>query len=165
MFIHLQLQHAQPDYLFRLEISQCRLCYVIYCISSLLILWCFDSWVYFQAWRAATLCPFGGIDMFPSLDALLKNGKSKTIQAIELEGGVGQQWRLWKWASYCASEVNSRVCFFLFDIVLYMFKNCFDFSLTSLLWYTNLEYCYFRKSVNKMVAVMRWLYMLYSAVT
>jgi len=42
--------------------------------------------------------------MFPSLDALLKNGKSKTIQAIELEGGVGQQWRLWKWASYCASE-------------------------------------------------------------
>ena len=53
----------------------------------------------------------------------------------------------------------------LFDIVLYMFKNCFDFSLTSLLWYTNLEYCYFRKSVNKMVAVMRWLYMLYSAVT
>jgi len=82
--------------------------------------------------------------MFPSLDALLKNGKSKTIQAIELEGGVGQQWRLWKWASYCASEVNSRVCFFLFDIVLYMFKNSSDFSLTSLLWYTHLEYCYFK---------------------
>jgi len=118
-----------------------------------------------QAWRAATLCPFGGIDMFPSLDALLKNGKSKTIQAIELEGGVGQQWRLWKWASYCASEVNSRVCFFLFDIVLYMFKNSSDFSLTSLLWYTHLEYCYFRKYMNKMVVIMRWLYMLYSAVT
>jgi len=61
----------------------------------------------FQAWRAATLCPFGGIDMFSSLDALLKNGKSRTLQAIELEGGVGRQWRLWKWASYGASEVNS----------------------------------------------------------
>ena len=77
--------------------------------------------------------------MFSSLDALLKNGKSRTLQAIELEGGVGQQWRLWKWASYCASEVNSRVCFFLFEIVLHMFKNCSDFSLTSLLWYTHLE--------------------------
>ncbi|CAL4986239.1 unnamed protein product [Urochloa decumbens] len=57
-----------------------------------------------QAWRAATLRPFGGIDMFPSLDALLKNGKSRTLQAIELESGMGRQWRLWKWASYCASE-------------------------------------------------------------
>ncbi|CAN6363575.1 unnamed protein product [Urochloa humidicola] len=57
-----------------------------------------------QAWRAATLCPFGGINMFPSLDALLKNGKSRTLQAIELESGIGRQWRLWKWASYCASE-------------------------------------------------------------
>ncbi|XP_062182499.1 nuclear pore complex protein NUP107 [Phragmites australis] len=57
-----------------------------------------------QAWRAATLCPFGGIDLFPSLDALLKNGKSRALQAIELESGVGRQWRLWKWASYCASE-------------------------------------------------------------
>ncbi|KAJ1276589.1 hypothetical protein BS78_05G226100 [Paspalum vaginatum] len=57
-----------------------------------------------QAWRAATLCPFGGIDMFPSLDALVKNGKSRTLQAVELESGVGRQWRLWKWASYCASE-------------------------------------------------------------
>ena len=33
----------------------------------------------------------------------------------------------------------SRVCFFLFEIVLHMFKNCSDFSLTSLLWYTHLE--------------------------
>ncbi|RLM58264.1 hypothetical protein C2845_PM18G11880 [Panicum miliaceum] len=57
-----------------------------------------------QAWRAATLSPFGGIDMFPSLDALLKNGMSRTLQAIELESGIGRQWRLWKWASYCASE-------------------------------------------------------------
>ncbi|KAG8090488.1 hypothetical protein GUJ93_ZPchr0011g26904 [Zizania palustris] len=57
-----------------------------------------------QAWRAATLCPFGGIDLFPSLEAMLKNGKSRTLQAIELESGVGRQWRLWKWASYCASE-------------------------------------------------------------
>ncbi|KAL6908067.1 hypothetical protein ACP4OV_002237 [Aristida adscensionis] len=57
-----------------------------------------------QSWRAATLCPFGGIDMFPSLDAMFKNGKARTLQAIELESGVGRQWRLWKWASYCASE-------------------------------------------------------------
>jgi hypothetical protein len=28
------------------------------------------------------------------------------LQAIELESGIGRQWRLWKWASYCASEVN-----------------------------------------------------------
>ena len=45
--------------------------------------------------------------MSPSLDALHKNGKYRTLQAIELESGVGRQWRLWKWASYCASEVNS----------------------------------------------------------
>ncbi|VAH13155.1 unnamed protein product [Triticum turgidum subsp. durum] len=57
-----------------------------------------------QSWRAATLCPFGGIDLFPSLEAMLKNGNSRTLQAIELESGIGRQWRLWKWASYCASE-------------------------------------------------------------
>lgn len=57
-----------------------------------------------QAWRVATLCPFGGINMFPSLNALHKNGKYRTLQAMELESGVGRQWRLWKWASYCASE-------------------------------------------------------------
>jgi nuclear pore complex protein Nup107 len=45
--------------------------------------------------------------MFPSLNALHKNGKYRTLQAMELESGVGRQWRLWKWASYCASEVNS----------------------------------------------------------
>ncbi|CAO2142575.1 unnamed protein product [Urochloa humidicola] len=57
-----------------------------------------------QPWRAASLRPFGGIDMFPSLDTLVKNGKSRTLQAIEMESGMGRQWRLWKWASYCASE-------------------------------------------------------------
>ncbi|OWM86025.1 hypothetical protein CDL15_Pgr027251 [Punica granatum] len=57
-----------------------------------------------QPWRAATLSPFGGLDLFPSVDALMKNGKDQTLQAIELESGVGHQWRLWKWASYCASE-------------------------------------------------------------
>ncbi|PON93456.1 Nuclear pore protein [Trema orientale] len=57
-----------------------------------------------QPWRAATLCPFGGLDQFPSVEALLKNGKDRTLQAIELESGIGHQWRLWKWASYCASE-------------------------------------------------------------
>ncbi|GFY97219.1 hypothetical protein Acr_11g0015250 [Actinidia rufa] len=57
-----------------------------------------------QSWRAATLCPFGGLNLFPSVDALIKNGKSRTLQAIELESGIGHQWRLWKWATYCASE-------------------------------------------------------------
>ncbi|CAA7401213.1 unnamed protein product [Spirodela intermedia] len=57
-----------------------------------------------QSWRAATLCPFGGLEQFPSVEAVEKNGKSRVLQAIELESGVGHQWRLWKWASYCASE-------------------------------------------------------------
>lgn len=57
-----------------------------------------------QPWRAATLCPFGGLDQLPSIDALVKNGKNRTLQAIELESGIGHQWRLWKWASYCTSE-------------------------------------------------------------
>ncbi|XP_060972086.1 nuclear pore complex protein NUP107 [Cannabis sativa] len=61
-----------------------------------------------QPWRAATLCPFGGRDQFPSVEALLKNGKDRTLQAIELESGIGHQWRLWKWASYCASEKISH---------------------------------------------------------
>ena len=43
--------------------------------------------------------------MFPSVEALIKNGKNRTLQAIELESGFGNQLRLWKWASYCASEV------------------------------------------------------------
>ncbi|KAJ4958550.1 hypothetical protein NE237_025661 [Protea cynaroides] len=57
-----------------------------------------------QPWRAATLSPFGGLDQFPSIEALVKNGKNRTLQAIELESGIGHQWRLWKWACYCASE-------------------------------------------------------------
>lgn len=57
-----------------------------------------------QPWRAATLRPFGGLDLFPSCEALVKNGKNQTLQAIELENGIGHQWRLWKWASHCASE-------------------------------------------------------------
>lgn len=57
-----------------------------------------------QPWRAASLCPFGGLDLAPSVEALVKNGKNRTLQAIELESGIGHQWRLWKWASYCAAE-------------------------------------------------------------
>lgn len=57
-----------------------------------------------QPWRAATLCPFGGLDLVPSVEALVKNGKNRRLQAIELESGIGHQWYLWKWASYCASE-------------------------------------------------------------
>ncbi|KAJ0007608.1 hypothetical protein Pint_29221 [Pistacia integerrima] len=44
-----------------------------------------------QPWRAATLCPFGGMDLFPSVEALVKNGKNRTHQAIELESGIGHQ--------------------------------------------------------------------------
>jgi hypothetical protein len=65
--------------------------------------------------------------MFPSLDALLKNGMSRTLQAIELESGIGRQWRLWKWASYCASEVNSihlqSMLSVIFHVVLCMLNN------------------------------------------
>lgn len=57
-----------------------------------------------QPWRAATLCPFGGLDLSPSIEALIKNGKNRMLQAVELESGIGNQWRLWRWASYCASE-------------------------------------------------------------
>ncbi|KAL7603921.1 nuclear pore complex protein NUP107 [Lactuca sativa] len=57
-----------------------------------------------QSWRAATLCPFGGLDHSPSIEALIKNGKNRSLQAMELESGVNNQRRLWKWASYCASE-------------------------------------------------------------
>ncbi|KAJ0075047.1 hypothetical protein Patl1_33745 [Pistacia atlantica] len=57
-----------------------------------------------KTWRAATLCLFGGMDLFPSVEALVKNGKNRTLQAIELESGIGHQWRLWEWTSYCTSE-------------------------------------------------------------
>ncbi|KAL2516484.1 Nuclear pore complex protein [Forsythia ovata] len=57
-----------------------------------------------QPWRAATLCPFGEFSLFPSIEGLEKNGKNRMLQAIELESGIGHQWHLWKWASYCASE-------------------------------------------------------------
>ncbi|XP_057535635.1 nuclear pore complex protein NUP107 isoform X2 [Amaranthus tricolor] len=57
-----------------------------------------------QPWRAASLCPFGGMDLVPSVEALSKNGKNRILQAIELESGISRQWRLWKWACYSASE-------------------------------------------------------------
>ncbi|KAJ0075226.1 hypothetical protein Patl1_33734 [Pistacia atlantica] len=44
------------------------------------------------------------MDLFPSVEALVKNGKNRTLQAIELESGIGHQWRLWKWTSYCTLE-------------------------------------------------------------
>lgn len=49
---------------------------------------------------------------------MLKNGKSRTLQAIELESGVGRQLCLWKWASYCASEVKHALVFELCSVVL-----------------------------------------------
>lgn len=57
-----------------------------------------------QPWRASTLCPFGGLDLLPSVEAMIKNGKNRWLQAIELESGIAHQMHLWKWACYCASE-------------------------------------------------------------
>ncbi|KMZ57642.1 hypothetical protein ZOSMA_83G00150 [Zostera marina] len=57
-----------------------------------------------QPWRTAILCPFGGLDQFPSVEALQKNENTKSLQAFELESGIGHQWLLWKWSSFCASE-------------------------------------------------------------
>ncbi|GJZ04016.1 nuclear pore complex protein NUP107 [Tanacetum coccineum] len=57
-----------------------------------------------QSWRAATLRPFGGMDQTPSVEALIRNGKNRSLQAMELESGINHQRRLWKWASFCASE-------------------------------------------------------------
>ncbi|AET01826.2 putative nuclear pore protein 84/107 [Medicago truncatula] len=62
-----------------------------------------------QPWRASSLCPFGGLNLFPSVEALAKNGKNRTLQAVEFESGIGHQWHLWKWASYCASEKISEL--------------------------------------------------------
>lgn len=76
--------------------------------------------LFWQPWRAATLCPFGVIDFSPSVEALIKNGRSRTLQAIELESGIGHQWRLWKWASYCTSEVSSICCPLSVIIVFFM---------------------------------------------
>ncbi|KAL5160669.1 Nuclear pore complex protein NUP107 [Glycine soja] len=60
--------------------------------------------LFWQPWRASSLCPFGGLNTFPSVEALVKNGKNRTLQAVEFESGIGHQWHLWKWASFCASE-------------------------------------------------------------
>uniref|UniRef100_A0A2P2K3Y4 Nuclear pore complex protein n=1 Tax=Rhizophora mucronata TaxID=61149 RepID=A0A2P2K3Y4_RHIMU len=72
-----------------------------------------------QPWRAATLCPFEGMDLFPSVEALLKNGKNRMLQAIELESGIGRQLRLWKWASYCASERIAEQADGKYEIAVY----------------------------------------------
>jgi hypothetical protein len=93
-----------------------------------------------KAWRAATLCPFGGVDMFPSLEAMLSNGQARTLQAIELESGIGRQWRLWKWASYCASEVNSRT-------VLMLLK-CFFAVIFNVVWYVTTVLSFFKFSYS-----------------
>lgn len=66
--------------------------------------------IFSQPWRASSLCPFGGLNQFPSVEALVKNGKNRTLQAVEFESGIGHQWHLWKWASYCASEVVT-ICY------------------------------------------------------
>ena len=96
---------------------------------------CYFFW---QPWRAATLSPFGGLDQFPSVEALLKNGKDRTLQAIELESGMSHQWRLWRWASYCASEVELKKCcqtnFFSCRQVQYVFNTEFYCLCISICW-------------------------------
>ncbi|XP_022724801.1 nuclear pore complex protein NUP107-like isoform X2 [Durio zibethinus] len=72
-----------------------------------------------QPWRSATIFPFGGLDLFPSIEALVKNGKNRTLQAIELESSIGHQRRLWKWASYCASERISEQNGGKYEIAVY----------------------------------------------
>ncbi|WCJ39372.1 hypothetical protein M5689_020364 [Euphorbia peplus] len=78
-----------------------------------------------QPWRAATLCPFGGLDLTPSVEALVKNGKNRTLQAVELESGIGYQWRLWKWASYCASKKIAEQNGGKFEVAVYA-SQCSD---------------------------------------
>lgn len=72
-----------------------------------------------QPWRAATLCPFGGLDLVPSVEALVKNGKNRMLQAIELESGIGHQWRLWKWASFTASEKIAELNGGKYEVAVY----------------------------------------------
>lgn len=83
----------------------------------------FSILLFWQPWRASSLYPFGGLNQFPSVEVLVKNGKNRTLQAVEFESGIGHQWHLWKWASYCASEVGFCVCTDqpIFFVVLLMF--------------------------------------------
>ncbi|KAJ7559069.1 hypothetical protein O6H91_04G068600 [Diphasiastrum complanatum] len=57
-----------------------------------------------QAWRAASLGGCGVIGPSPSVEAWRRNGKDRSLQALELDSGVAHQRRLWKWACFCASE-------------------------------------------------------------
>ena len=143
------------------------LCYLLHIISTYFVmLWLFSV---FSGMESCHSLPFWWhrYVLFPGCIA----------QEWEVQNSTSHWIGRWCWTAVASLEMGvircfrgelysySRVRFFLFDIVLYMFKNSSDFSLTSLLWYTHLEYCYFRKYMNKMVVVMRWLYMLYSAVT
>lgn len=48
------------------------------------------------------ICPFEKLDQFPSVESWVGNGENRTLQAIRLESGIGNHWRLWEWVSYCA---------------------------------------------------------------
>ncbi|CAM8955961.1 unnamed protein product [Rhodiola kirilowii] len=41
-----------------------------------------------QPWRAATLSSFGGTDQFPSIDVLVKNGKTENCRLVKLKVGL-----------------------------------------------------------------------------
>lgn len=85
--------------------------------------------LFWQPWRASSLSPFGGLNQFPSVEALVENGKNRTLQAIEFENGIGHQLHLWKWASYCASEVGlyANIGCTIFFVLFYQCVNlCID---------------------------------------
>ncbi|KAI3675442.1 hypothetical protein L1987_85032 [Smallanthus sonchifolius] len=46
-------------------------------------------------------CCRTGLEHSPSIEALRRNGKNRSLQPMKLESR-----RMWKWASYCASEVG-----------------------------------------------------------
>ncbi|XP_024516056.1 nuclear pore complex protein NUP107 [Selaginella moellendorffii] len=53
-----------------------------------------------QAWRAASL---GGC--LTGYSSTMQNAfNERALEAIELDGGLGRQRKLWKWACFCASE-------------------------------------------------------------
>ncbi|MCO5580391.1 hypothetical protein L7F22_034257 [Adiantum nelumboides] len=57
-----------------------------------------------QPWRAATLGGCGDSGPSPSPEMLRREGRDTSLQAVELESGISHQRRLWKWASFSASE-------------------------------------------------------------
>ena len=117
------------------------LCYLLHIISTYFVMLWFLS--VFSGMESCHSLPFWWhrYVLFPGCIA----------QEWEVQNSTSHWIGRWCWTAVASLEMGvircfrgelysySRVCFFLFDTVLYMFKNCSDFSLTSLLWYTHLE--------------------------